>query len=1362
MNGDPPHPGEFIRTEVFPKNLTVTEAAKILDMGRPALSNMLNGKSALSPQLASKIESAFGGVTAKELLELQVQYDAARLKKDRKLAPKSYVAPFLGLRANEIVTWATENLSARERLPVLIRVLVNSTGRDLERVDFPGNDDSQRQGKDGFVQVQSATPWIPKGESIWEFGVNKNPKKKADQDFEARIDPSTKAKRLNQTFVFVTPQRWHGKSEWAEAMRARKEWEDVRAYDACDIEQWLEQSISAQAWFAHEQGIVTQGVQSIEPCWDIWIANCDPLPVPELFDQYTQAARRMLSGAFHDTEPRTLLLAADSTSEALAFLSCALSTADQKLAEIRDSCLVFSEKGPLSRLAVRKPGFIAIIANRDVEKELGELKTPINSIVIRPRGSGNFKSDFRLGTISTEFFRVALRKMGCNSDVIEKYSRESGRSATVLRRRLSKLEAVKLPPWADSPKISDLIIPILFAGSWDSQNKADQAVLQILGDGKESVSYPDIEREFGKLYSIDESPVWVSGAIKGIVSKIDLLFAIQNRIVEADLERFFDVAKNLVLSEKDPSLDLPEEIQWMAGVYGKVREISPILRKGITETLVLLAVHGNDLFRARLGIDVKQRIEEMVRSLLVPLTARKLEECSHIFPMLAEAAPEVVIELLENDLNSEESEALLLLRPAPSGIFGRCPRTGLLWALESLAWNPVYLTRVVPILGRLSTRSLDDNWANKPVNSLKAIFRAWMPQTEATITQRILALNLLIKVEPEVGWKVCVEQFDGRSNLGHYSFKPSWRNDGNGFGEPVSEVEHSEFVQHCLDLALQWEDQNVKTLGDLVERHSWVPEEDQKKIWGLIEEWAKDANDEEKCELRERIRTYALTRRARKQSKRRRNIRSPNRARRVFDILLPSDPVLRHKWLFTRHWVDESMDDLDDDDFDYAGHEERIGNLRRSALSEINELLGMEGILRMAEIGDTSEMIGRLLGYVLGDDEEVISRVRGIMGSSDFETSEKRMLVVLGALDRYPVDNQIDFLTSFFGKLTDAEIWRALPCLPFSPITWDMIEGFGKDISTVYWKKVVPRWMFKSKDNNEQAIKKLIENGRPKAAFYMVHHQVEEVSPKVLVNLLKAIPRSSESVDEYQIDSYAIAQAFEYLNSCEGLASSELAELEFLYIEILEREDHPIPNLERLIASDGEFLVQMIVMAYKRTDDGEDPDELKLEDPQERKDRARAAHHLIENISGLPFRDSRGEMREAGLLEWVKRVKSGCRHFARSGVGESILGQLFAKSEIGEDGIWPGEIERNVLENVITRRMEDGILMGLYNQRGVHFRDRGGNQERALAAKYEGWAVALEFTHPQTGKVLRKMAETYRREAEEQDERQEVDDRFRH
>lgn len=81
---NPPHPGEFIRTEIIdPIGLSVTAAAAALQVSRPALSSLLNGKADLSGDMAIRIEKAFG-VRMDTLMRMQSAYDIAETRKRAK------------------------------------------------------------------------------------------------------------------------------------------------------------------------------------------------------------------------------------------------------------------------------------------------------------------------------------------------------------------------------------------------------------------------------------------------------------------------------------------------------------------------------------------------------------------------------------------------------------------------------------------------------------------------------------------------------------------------------------------------------------------------------------------------------------------------------------------------------------------------------------------------------------------------------------------------------------------------------------------------------------------------------------------------------------------------------------------------------------------------------------------------------------------------------------------------------------------------------------------------------------------------------------------------------------------------------
>jgi addiction module HigA family antidote len=91
---NPSHPGAFIKAEIVdPLGLSVTDAAKVLGVSRPALSVLLNEGKALSPDMAIRVEQAFG-VSMETLMRMQNSFDIAQARKRRgEITVARYVQP---------------------------------------------------------------------------------------------------------------------------------------------------------------------------------------------------------------------------------------------------------------------------------------------------------------------------------------------------------------------------------------------------------------------------------------------------------------------------------------------------------------------------------------------------------------------------------------------------------------------------------------------------------------------------------------------------------------------------------------------------------------------------------------------------------------------------------------------------------------------------------------------------------------------------------------------------------------------------------------------------------------------------------------------------------------------------------------------------------------------------------------------------------------------------------------------------------------------------------------------------------------------------------------------------------------------
>lgn len=1359
------HPGQYLReTYLEPRGISVTEAAKLIGISRPGVSNFLNGKVSVTENIAVRVERAFGMPKA-DLLKKQAEYDAALAAHAPAPADtKAYVPPFLAIQANEIEDWADHNIPARIRLAVLVRTLVHSTGAGLQSVEFHGNDDAERPGWDGRVVASAGTPWIPEGPSGWEFGVNADVKTKADGDFEKRVKAYKNAKERAQiTFVFVTPRRWAGKDAWAAAKRAKKLWKDVRVYDASDLEQWLEQSPAGQAWFANETKKPSQGVRSLDQCWSDWADVASPPISPILFDTATEIGRPKLKSFLDKPAGSPFVIAADSVEEAVAFLAQALT--GPELEASRDRVLVFDQTGPLSKLAQGMQDFIAVVHTREVERELSPHVHRLHAIIVYPRNATNEDPNLTLEALGYEPFRKGLEAMGLPRDEITRLSNESGHSLTVLRRRLSRVEAVRTPLWASEHDTARALVPMALIGVWNAKGEADQVAVCLLGG--ERIDYDDIEKRLQALLRLNDAPVWSIGNYRGVVSKMDALFAIAHAITLNDLERFLEIAK-LVLSEDDPTLDVPEKDRWWADMDGKRREFSAALRNGVAETLVLLAVHGKQLFFRRLGFDGEAAAARLVRELLLPLTTRKLEANERDLRVYAEAAPDAFLKILEEDLRSPAPEVIGLMRPIDTSLFGvSSPRTGLLWALEGLAWNPDTFMRAVLILARLAKVELKDNLANKPMASLESIFRAWMPQTAADYNARVEAVGTLLDKYPDVGWAICVDQFGPGNDVGDYTHKPSWRPDGYGFGEPLPfRGPIHNFRVTMMEMALSRPSYTVKMLEDLVERLHGLGSEYQRTVWKIIEAWHKDGpSDEDAAVLRDKIRRTVLSRRGR------RNFKAgfaalTEAARKVYHALEPTGLVNKHEWLFRQSWVDESADEIEDEEVDFRKREERIGRLREEALKAIYDADGIEGIFALAANGSAQHQIGwHAVRNVLPKDR-IEAFIDGALqpGANDL-TSERRNLV-FGSLQALNEDDCIDFLRKARTRLSESDFVRLLLLSPYRKSTWAAADEMSPGGREAFWRDVHPSWIFEPEEHNHESVDRLLRAKRPRAAFSAVHFKLEGLRPSILVDLLIAVARESDDKDgEYLLRDYDVKQAFALLDRNPDVSLEQKAGLEFAYIDILAqmfgRGERHINNLERYIEEHPEMWVQALAWAYKRKNGGEDPETFKL--PDGRKDLAQRGYRLLQGIQRIPGEQPDGTIDKAKLASWIAVVREASAELDRIDVCDICLGELLSNAPAGADGVWPCEPVRDVMENLQSEQLFNGAHTGLYNSRGATWRGEGGDQERELAQKYRTWGEALRFTHPHlSASLLLNMARTYERQAEREDEEAGIRRRLRH
>lgn len=1258
-------------------------------------------------------------------------------------APHDHAPRFLQTTAKDIEAWADRN-EARSRLAVLLRRLIHATGTGVSAIDFPGYDNSERPGWDGWLESSHATAWIPEGKSAWEFGSGQNPRQKAQEDYATRTSSVSVDERKEISFVFVTPRNWRGKRKWAEERRQEGQWRDIRVYDASDLESWLEQAMPAQVWFAEQIGRDFGSIRSVERAWNDWAAVTNPPLPPSLFELAAKEFEKEISDWLESAHPKEMLsVSADSQEEALAFVCAFLlrnfsnERNSKDVWPYADQAAVVSTKEDLRRLECSTSPCIAIIDDPALARDAGDFFRRFPTIAVFLRNFVSGKMKIALGQLRYDDFRKALEGSNFAKADIESLARRSGRSITVLRRLLSANPSLRCPHWAENANIARKLVPYALIGAWNTKGQ-DASVLELITD----IPQGQLTAELPELLALNDSPVWRIGGICGATSQFDLIFAIKEHITPEIIERFLEVAE-LVLKEKDPSIDLESDKRWLALVYGKTRECSRELRRAMSDTIVLLAVHGKNLFGTR--VDCAGLIRQLVRKLMMPLDDEKLFSQRNELVFYAEAAPDVFLGILEE---ADEDVLKEFVTSSSSSMFEECLRAPLLWALESMAWEPQYLPRVCCLLAKLSEYPIQDNHSNTPANSFNSILKSWCPRTLASLEERKDVLRLVCSRYPKFGWKLAVSFLITRHDISFPTYEPRWRRAVGLGSQAVTYRDEYEFRKFAFELCLGAEALDYDALSILVDKAAFLPVDWVNQIWEQIKKWAEAENrtEQEKAEMREKIRQRVLTPRARQGED---SDEFSKGAWAMYELLKPKSVIQRHQWLFKNSWVDfrgEEVKSLD-------AHEEKVRKMRAKAVAEIYAQRGIDGIFELAGLSGASHIVGDVAERVVKTQEEKLSLFLRSLHTDEEQTKNRFHRFGSGLLNSMLAPQRIAFLEAIRKGWAAEEFVLALALARIDDALLKIVDSLDESHQLEYWKSVRPETGNFNRDEINRVIEGLLRANRSGIAAGVSFYG--DVSSENLVQILKDV--SSCQASKFS-SFHEIEFIFKKLNE-RGHNKQELAALEMSYLPVLMHANYGIPNLERVILSDPNLFVQVLACIYRRKDDLEDPKEWQIQNEQERGHRATRMFELLLSINRTPGSDADGNIDGDFLLEWVRQARGLCAQCGRAEIGDLEIGKLLSNCPAGEDGVRPCEEVCEVMETVGTDSCLNGFRTGTYNRRGAHIREEGGQQERALAEQYRQWGKVRGPRYPFVGRVLNTVADTYEHDAVRMDEKSDIERR---
>lgn len=1257
------------------------------------------------------------------------------------------------LTENQLDEWVLGN--ARDAQGVIVeliwRLVAASCPAPLER-RFPLGDSIGQHGPDGILNVNlSYDPFVPEGRSFWEVGTGIKAGDKATTDYNGLVDAIPENIRRQSSFVFVTPRsgrrEWEhtwkedAQGRWLEDRQSRDEWGDVRVIDGTKLIDWLHQFPAVELWLANKIiGLPPQDIETPEQRWALIRSIGEP---PSLMPKVFLAGREEACLKIHEVfvgNAVQLKLSTRYPDQVVDFVSAYLAEQSEEFrADATGRCLVVSTvEGWKSLTSQREKLFLIADSGLDLSGASGtkliQMARRGGHAIIFGGAAGGIPdpASASLQNPRSHEVKEALTQSGYGEERARSLAQKSAGNLGSLLRCLQNLSL--MPEWAEGSVASELAVAMML-GSWVDETLADRVIVENLAGN----SYGEWIESMRVVALASGTPLVHQYGDWKFSLRFEGWYALGARIFDEQLDRFQIIAQS-VFSESDPQFDLPVDERYAAAVHGKILLHSEQIRKGLSETLALLGSHASALISCKPG-KAETTAYKIVHATLSGSDWVRWASLSNLLPLFAEAAPGAFLDAVEDALSREICPFETLFRQEGDGVTGRTYMSGLLWALETLAWDPIYLNRVVLCLADLSVIDPGGRWSNRPVNSLRGIFLPWYPQTCASSKKRCAAVSSLVEEQPEIGWKLLLALLPGTHSTSSGTRKPEWREIiPNDWSDGVTAFEYKAQVEQYSEMVVDYVISNPAKLFEVVDQIECLSLSSSDKLLDYLETTVTSV-------LSEADIVVVWSKLVDVVSKHRRFIDSEwampldriNKISEVTEGLSPKEPGFRHRRLFS-----ERDFELYEEDGSYEEKNKRLQLKRENALVEIESIGGHAAVIQFASVVQSSWRVGIGYGVVASQEVDAVILPVLIHGSDP-----KRRSFVEGFVWSRFHSGGWDWVDQLdFTKWTSTETAYFISYLPFNDKAWGYAERLLGSEDGQFWA-ITSANVYDVSENIGYAIDKLIENGRPYAALRCINICIYKKMPFDAARAVKALFAGLNSSEPSSaIDSYQTVEIIKALQQDPGANLGDVVSVEWAYLSLLDRHSDGSPKfLWRKLANEPEFFCEVIRLVFRAKQEN-DSEELPPSDEQQQRI-ATNAYRLLTDWQCLPGTTSDGGLNGDFLEDWVKTVKDICNKSGHLEVALSMVGHCLTHSPEDPEGLWIHRSVATVLNTKDAVEMRDGYRTALYNQRGAHWVDPTGAGERDLAEQYQSKADNIEEAgYHRLATTLRDMAQAYEREAE--------------
>ena len=1251
---------------------------------------------------------------------------------------------------DQLGSWA-DTPESKANFPYLISRLIRATTAKDTKVDIPWGSATYIGGWDGIVDSKEKTRYVPEGISLWELGTNRDPESKANADYKKRVDESLGYPHEDATFVFVTPRTWTGKDKWVKRRKEEEKWKDVIVYDGISLAQWLDEAPAVSRWFASQgyAGVCSSdGIMTADECWEEWSCSRQLELTPDCVLAGREVAREALIKLL-EGDPSIIGVRASTKGEAIAFILATMKASDPELSgRFFSTALIVDQEDRFRSISLSMQHALNLIVRFD---NAGLFSSAVRRghHVLVPLGADDvFSPDpITLPAVDRDALIAALVASGLSRAKASKYTKESGLDITILKKLLGFPSYGAA--WINSQPIRELI-PALLLGRWDESYSGDRELLEKLS----GTSYAKYKEVLAKWLNLPESPLKKIGETWRLTSPLDLWRSISVHLLERDfqlLEECFIQAYHSGNSVLESQMDLPDSIS-------KKRTYSDWVREGLTQSLILISIPQVEVSLR----DPQSWVDRIIGGLLSKARGETWVSINRELPLIAEASPQVFLQYASRSLSHRPPEIMDMFKEKPGVVVPMASHTGLLWALEELAWMPLYFKNACLLLHKLATLDPGGSLANRPLNSLKEIFKASHHQPLASYEERVKVLREMLRRDVDVSWKLLKSLLPSfSSETASLTHRMRWRMFWEATDLSYTYQERFDVYSEVVDMLISLCGGDETRFSDLIEAAPSCMPRDRERILKWAQENVGEIRHEKNLAwntLRRVLNKHKLYPDA-SWALRREELYP---LEQLYNQLQPDDVQARYMYLFNEDIYYEVLEPSSITlSYRELSHDIIAGLMataRERAVAELVEELGVERVLELRLEVKSPSYLGEALAKVIKDEQDLQYVWQCL------EDDAPHIAFAHGFISQKLRCEGFSWMQTLVKELlekgySDKAVANVLVVARSEQELWQYIETLGEGVYREYWLRMYP--IFNDLTNEEivEGINKLLQYRRFSSAVREAWLYGSDLPSSILIEVLRKWG-TEESLEPSSLCGCEIGCIFKELNKRSDVEKETHLELETLYLPLLTRVGAQVgaPHLEEELASNPESFIQLLKWLYKPKDEGRQRKEQEGLSKEQIQNAAKRSDQMLEAWKKIPGMQEDGTIDETELRDWIKAARALAEECDRLEVADIHIGQLLAKYPEDSPN-WPQRTIFQAIEDINTEELKEGYSVGMWNKRGATIRGafEGGGIEHERAGYFGELASELMCDYPNVAEVFQRLQNDYGRLGNRHDEMAERD-----